>query len=127
MKKIKTWQDAFKKKGLDPNVLPDVSMIPEEYKKAVIAQYIMSVVADVLNEGWIADYTDSDQCKYQPYFVVNASKEKPSGFGLSCLGYDRWSAGTDCGVRLCYKDAETAKYAGTQFIKLYEDLYLLGK
>jgi len=123
-KKIKTWQEAFKVKGLDPKKMPDVSMIPEEYQKPVIAQYKLNVVADVLNGDWVADYTDMSQRKYFPWFEVKATKSKPSGSALSYGVYDGWDAGTGCGVRLSYRDSETAKYAGKQFIKLYEDLYL---
>jgi len=123
-KLIKKWQDAFKVKGMDPNVLPDVSMIPEQYRKPVIAQFILNVVADVLNEDWIADYTNSDQYKYYPYFVVKADAARPSGFGLSCSDCADWCTITNCGVRLSYKDRETAKFAGQNFLHLYEDLYL---
>jgi hypothetical protein len=123
-KKIKKWEEAFKIKGLDPKVLPDVSMLPDEYRKPVVAQFILNVVADVLNDGWVADYTDSSQWKYHPYFLVKATKAKPSGSGLSYDVYVHWSTFTYCGVRLCYRDVETAEYAAKQFIKLYEDLYL---
>ena len=123
-KLIKKWQDAFKVKGMDPKVLPDVSMIPEQYRKPVIAQFILNVVAEVLNGDWKADYTDYNQYKYYPYFEVKADAARPSGFGLSYGAYDDWSAATTCGVRLSYKDHETAKFAGQNFIHLYEDLYL---
>lgn len=122
--KIKTWQEAFKIKGLDPTKLPDVSMLPEEYRKPVVAQFILNVVADVLNGDWIADYTDHSQPKYFPWFKVKATKAKCSGSGLSYHDFVIWGTRTYCGVRLCYRDTETAKYAGTQFKKLYEDLFL---
>ncbi len=124
IKKIKTWQEAFKAKKLNVKSLPDVSMIPEQYRKPVIAQYILNVVAEVLNGKWKADYTDNNQYKYFPWFVVNADKKRPSGFGLSYLDCACWRTFTPSGVRLCYKDRETAEYAGKTFLALYEDLYL---
>lgn len=124
---IKTWQEAFKAKGLDPKALPDVSMIPKEYQKPVIAQYKLNVVADVLNDGWKPDYTDRNQWKYYPWFEVKADDKSRSGSGLSFYVVDGWSTGTAAGVRLCFKDRKTATYAGKQFIKLYEDLYLMPK
>lgn len=127
MKKVKTWEAAFKLKGLDPKKLPDVSMLPEGYRKSVVAQFILIVVAEALNGDWVPDYTDIDQYKYFPWFRVKADSKRPSGFGLSCHDCGRWDTGTVCGVRLCYKDSATAEYAGKTFIKLYEDLYLNTK
>ena len=124
-KRITKWEQAFEKEGLDVNKMPDVSMIPKEYQKSVIAQYILIVVAKVLNEGWIPDYRDKSQYKYYPYFLVKANKNNKSGSGLSYLAYDSWYTVTFVGVLLCYKNSETAKYAGTKFKKLYEDLYLM--
>ncbi|MGN6601214.1 MAG: hypothetical protein ACTHK8_02120 [Ginsengibacter sp.] len=123
-KRIETWQEAFEAKGLDPEKMPDVSMIPQEYQKPVIAQYKLNVVADVLNEGWEPDYTDWNQPKYFPWFEVVANKEKRSGSALSYLGCVSWLTVTFCGVRLSYRDRETAAYAGRQFTQLYQDLYL---
>lgn len=122
--KTLTWQQIFEKKGLDPKVLPEVSAIPEQYRKPVIAQYILNVVAQFLNGDWKPDYTDYDQYKYFPYFSVKADSKRPSGFGLSYDDFVRWRTDTGCGVRLCYKDRETAKLAGTEYLSLYEDLYL---
>jgi len=124
-KRITKWEQAFEKEGLDINKMPDVSMLPTKYHKSIIAQYKLSVVAEVLNEGWMPDYTDSSQYKYYPYFIVKATKSNPSGWGLSYGGYDGWITYSLVGVRLAFKSSELAKYAGTKFKKLYEDLYLL--
>lgn len=80
---FKKWQDAFKAKELDSKVLPDVSMLPVQYRKSVVAQYILNVVIDVANDGWIADYTDISQPKYELWLEVIADAKRPSGFGLS--------------------------------------------
>lgn len=125
MAQIKTWQEAFKNQGLDPNVMPDVSMLPVEMQKPQIALYKLHVVTKELNGDWTADYRPgNDQYKYTPWFRVNGTDDKPSGVGLSDGGYDRWGATTHFGVRLCYKDKEIAQYAGEQFLELWEDLFL---
>jgi len=124
-KQIKKWQDAFKQLGLDPKVLPDVSMLAPEDRKPVVAQYILAKVAKALNGDWVADHTNRNQYKYAPWFIVKADTRRPSGFGLSFSACAFWLTCTSCGVRLCYKDSETAEYAGKTFIKLYEDLYLM--
>jgi len=125
MKKITTWQQAFKIKGLDPKKMPDVSMLPAAYQKPLIAHYKLNVVAEVLNDEWKPDYSNSNQVKYTPWFLVETTSKKPSGSGLSYLNYGRWTTTTFCGVRLCYKDRATAEYAGKTFKKLYEDLFLM--
>lgn len=68
----------------------------------------------VLNEGWEADLNNSNQLKYEPRF-----KKSPSGFGLSCDGYDDWRSVTDVGVRLSYKDYDTMMHG----VKIFADLY----
>jgi len=123
-KKITTIEECFQLKGLDINIMPDVSMLPERFQKAQKALFKLHVAAEVVNDGWEADYTDNDQCKYFPWFEVEATSEKPSGVGLSYLGYDVWYTATAVGVRLCFEDAETAKFFGTTFKDLYEDLFL---
>lgn len=123
---LKKWQDAFKAKGLNPKELPDVSMIPAKYRKSVIAQYVLNVVVEFLNDGWIPDYTNHDQYKYEIWWKVEADKKHPSGFGLSLDGVDYWCTITIVGVHLCFKSRELAKYAAEHpsLKKFWEDLYL---
>ena len=125
MAQIKTWQEAFKNQGLDPNVMPDVSILPVEMQKPQIALYKLHVVTKELNGDWTPDYRpNNDQYKYTPWFRVNGNDEKTSGVGLSCDDYVDWHTNAYFGVRLCYKDEETAQYAGEQFLELWEDLFL---
>ena len=125
MAQIKTWQEAFKNQKLDPNVMPDVSMLPKEMQKPQIALYKLHVVTKELNGAWAPDYRPgNNQYKYTPWFRVNGNDDKPSGVGLSYGGYGHRAPGTDVGVRLCYKDEQTAQYAGEQFLELWEDLFL---
>ncbi len=121
---FKKWQDAFKAKELDSKVLPDVSMLPVQYRKSVVAQYILNVVIDVANDGWIANYTDRSQPKYELWLEVIADDKRPSGFGLSLHHVDNWNTGTCVGVRFAFKDRETAKEVFKNNKELFEDLYL---
>lgn len=75
---------------------------------------IIEMIAEVLNEGWQADWTNSRQYKYYPWFKYT------SGFGFSCSGYGDWDASSRCGSRLCFKSAELAEYAGSQFQEVYQ-------
>ena len=121
---IKTWQEAFAAKGMNPEIMPDVSMLPEAYRKQQLALYKLHVVAEVINDGWKPDYTNLRQWKYFPWFRVEASKENPSGFGLSFNVCAYWYSFSGVGVRLCFKSEEIAEYVGKQFIDLYQDLFL---
>lgn len=127
-KRPATFEAACKAQGLDPNkVIPDVSMLPEQDRKAVIALAKLCIIQRSLNGDWTPDWNDYNQYKYYPWFDVNPKEESPSGFGLSygdCV-CDLTVSGL--GVRLYYKDRETAEYAATKFVSLYEDLILVPR
>lgn len=125
-KKINTIEEAFQLKGLDINSMPDVSMLPERFRKSQIALFKLHVAAEVVNDGWEPDFSNWDQTKYQPVFEVNATDEKKSGVGLSCDDYAYWDTTSTVGVRLCFEDRDTAKFFGETFKNLYEDLFLMN-
>ena len=72
------------------------------------------VIAKALNEGWITDYTNSDQTKYEVRFYYDSSAG-----GFVFHDYGRWSSATSVGSRLCFHSSKLAKYFGTQFIDIY--------
>jgi hypothetical protein len=125
---VASFEEACKEQGLDARrVLPDVSLLPEKDQKAIIAFVKMCIIQRSLNGDWEADWNDFDQAKYSPWFNVEGKQGSSSGFGLSYGGYGYDCSDTYLGVRLFYKDRETAKYAGTQFVELYEDLILVPR
>ena len=72
----------------------------------------LKVVADALNEGWQANWTDTNQRKFYPYFDGGA------GFRFrGVYGYYRVS---HVSSRLCFKSSELAEYAGRQFQPFYQ-------
>lgn len=116
--RVKTYEDACKVKGVDP-----VDHLPyyadNAFESAINATAKLWLIAEVLNEGWQPDLSNRNQVKYYPYF------EQKSGFGLSYDVYGFWDADTICGVRLAFKSAELAEYAGKQFIDLYSEAFLM--
>lgn len=74
----------------------------------------LKVIAEALNEGWTADWNNSNQYKYVPYFKWNGTK-------FVCNNYSAWSSTTYVGSRLCFKDSSLALYAATQFEDLYNE------
>ncbi len=125
MAQIKTYEAACKELKLDPKALPDVSTLPEKHRKAIIAHFKLVIIAEALNEGWTPDWSDYDQAKYYPWFEVIPDNKSVSGFGLSYGAYGGWLTGTGVGSHLCFKTRDLAKYAGKQFLKLYEEYMLL--
>ena len=78
------------------------------YKQQVV------VIAKALNEGWIADYTNTYQRKFEPRFYYDSSA---GGFVYDVYGFR--VTDTVVGSRLCFHSSELAKYFGTQFIDIH--------
>lgn len=125
MKQIKTFAEACKKLKVKTTTLPDVSMLPEKHQKAIVAFYKLTLIAEVLNEGWQPDWSNNNEYKYQPYFGVKATKKNKGGTGFSGVGYVVWDSVTSVGSRLCFKNSELAIYAGEQFSSIYKDFLLI--
>jgi len=118
-KSIKTFNDACNKLSLCHENLPDVSCIPTEFRKSIIAHYKLMIIFKAINNGWKPDWSDRNQYKYYPWFEISSS-----GFGFSnsvCL-FAFTDAG--CGSRLCVPSSDIAKYIGKQFEDLYKDFLL---
>lgn len=75
----------------------------------------LTLIAKSLNEGWTPDWADSSQYKYTPWFKHKA------GFGLAYYVCADWATTAHVGSRLCFKTAELAEYAATQFADIYND------
>ncbi|OFY87869.1 MAG: hypothetical protein A3F72_03075 [Bacteroidetes bacterium RIFCSPLOWO2_12_FULL_35_15] len=124
MNKIKTFEDACKALNTS-ETLPDVSALPEKHQKALLSHYKLIIITQALNEGWEPNWNNKNEWKYFPWFEVDASNEKPSGFGVSDSAYAGWSTLTYCGSRLCFKSSDLCLYAVEQFKQLYIDYYLM--
>src|SRR6188768_3389824 len=107
--KVKTFDDALQLfpatedqiwllsyKGSDKEVLAAVN-----FMKA-------SIICQVLNEGWIADYSNDDQDKYEPIWEYQA------GVGLSFYHWTNSGTDTGVGARQAFKTIDLLKYACTQ-------------
>jgi hypothetical protein len=98
---IKTFSDACEVLGI---------RVP----KTIHAVDKLKIIAEALNEGWKPDWNNSNQAKFVPWFKWN-------GTAFVYYDYYDWGSFTLVGSRLCFKDKETAIYAATQFIDLYND------
>lgn len=122
---IKTFEQACKAVGHDPKKLPDVSALPKKHQAALIAHFKLVIICEALNEGWTPNWNDSSELKYTAWFEVEASKEKPAGFGFSYAYFASWYTHSCAGSRLCFKTRELALYAGKQFEKLFIEYFLI--
>jgi hypothetical protein len=121
-KKIKTFEDACKKLGLDPvKVIPDFSMYPEQDKKALIAHAKLVIIAKALNDGWKPDWENGNWDKFYPWFKMSSS----SGAGFAYGDCDGWGSDSSVGSRLCFVSSEVAEYAGKQFEELYKQYFVI--
>jgi len=121
-KTIKSFEDACKKENVDPALIPDVSMIPQEFQKAIVNMYKLYIIYKAVNNGWIADYDNGNQLKYYPWYRVGSSG---SGFVFSDAGYYFVYSGTGVGSRLCTFSSEAALYIAKTFEQEYKEIFLI--
>ncbi len=114
MDKVKTFEDACKIRGIDSSKSLPYSNPSGDSEKALNAIAMLWIIAGVVNEGWIADYSNASQYKWFPYF-----EKTKSGFGFSSSSYVFWLSSSFAGSRFAFETEEKAKYVGKQFINLY--------
>jgi hypothetical protein len=112
---IKTKEDAFKKCGYDPSKLPDLSMIPDKYRDALITAFILMVIFEAINDGWEPDFSNHNQSKYYPWPGVSSS-----WFGFSFSDFGCGVTHSHVGSRLCTNSSEKALYILDQFKDLWK-------
>lgn len=120
MERVKTFEDACETKGVSPEDELPYANPKNKKQKALNAVAMLWLIAEVLCEGWEADYNNSNQYKYYPYF----KKVGGSGFGFSNAGCGCDYTRTYIGSRLCFPNEKLAKYFGTQFIDLHNIVLL---
>lgn len=118
-KTIKNYEDACAKENHDPANVPEVSMIPEDFGKALIGIFKCMMFIKAVNDGWKARMGDPSQLKYYPYPWVLSS-----GLGFSSTSYDCDDAFTSVGSRLCTDSTEKALYIFERCREYYADWML---
>ena len=121
IEKVKSFEDACKLLDITPSV-PVVTGIPEKYQKPLIANYQLMVIAEALNEGWTPDWSNGEWDKWHPWFDMDDSSSA-GRFSFHVAG--NLYSYSIVGSRLCFKSEELADYAGTQFLELYRELFVI--
>jgi len=78
----------------------------------------LSIIREVLNEGWTPDWNNDLEYKYYPYFDMRNNT-------LVYGNYHDWYTFSLVSSRLCFKTSALAEYAGKQFIEIYKDLFII--
>ena len=84
---------------------------------ASVAFLKLSIIIEVLNEGWTPNWDKDNEYKYYPYFDTRNNTPVFASFNY-------WYSGSDAGSRLCLKTSALAEYCGKQFIDLYKQLMI---
>lgn len=114
---VKTYEDACEiigEKPIDEQHLIDCGLGKSEI--AFMKLKTIFKAANKMNNDWKADYSNSSQYKYYPYFVWRSSGFRY--FVSSCTG-----SGANVGSRLCCGIFDDAEYIGKKFEDLYNDYF----
>lgn len=115
--RVKTFDDALVVLGLNKEKFDDSI---KDLSKDEVAYKKLKIINKALNEGWTPNWDDSDEYKYYPWF-----KKVGSGAGFSYYDYFFDYSYSLVGSSLVFKSSELAKYAGQQFIDIYNDFLTL--
>lgn len=114
--RIKTWEDAAAEKGLHPIDSLPFKTPTNSSQEATNAFFMLDIIADVLRQGVVLDWTNSSQKKWYAWF----NNYKPgSGFSFHGTDYGWTSTHASGGARLCVDTSEKAEYFGKQFLPLF--------
>lgn len=117
--RVKTYADACAVLGVEP--VNDEELAKLGFTKDEIAYRKLKTIAEALNEGWVADFSDSSTYKYWPWFIYSGAH---AGLSYALTNSAASNTAAIIGSRLCYKTRKLAAFAGSQFIDLYNDFLL---
>jgi hypothetical protein len=131
-KKITTWEDAAKLVGVDPEALPDVSMLPARLQLFTTAMYKRAIVVEALNKAlkpkaprWIPNYNNSNEYKYYPWVWPGKDSAAASGFGFDDADCNCTDTGTDVGARLSLRSSDLVGHMFKHFRQMLIDTMVI--
>ena len=112
--KIKTIDDAIKHLGENDEEVVQLRKLEsvKGLSDAILNNQIAVVIVKALNDGWVANWDDSNGYKYYPFFYL--------GKNFRYVNYYDWYTGSTASSRFCLKNKELAIYAGNQFTEVYK-------
>lgn len=113
--RIKTWEDVLKEKGLDEDEVLTHKNPKTKKQKFQNACDKLQLIHEVLNEGWIPDFNNTNQYKYYPWF-----KKVGGRWVYDCYCYCG-DYGAIVGFGFYLKNSELSIYSGNQFLDIWVD------
>jgi hypothetical protein len=112
--RIKSVKDALSELGEnDEEVIEYRKLLSIDIADHILNNQIAVIIMKALNEGWKADWSDSNQYKYYPYFTMNDNT-------FAYDSYCYWLTYSHVSSRLALKNSDLAIYAGNQFTEVYK-------
>lgn len=132
-KKITTIESAFKaqKDKIDLTKLPDLSMLPDRMSRGMLALLKLQVITEAVNNDdskvpeWKADYNDSNQRKWFPWYYGGSSDGSGSGFRFAYSHFNWAATSSAFGARLALKDEDRSDFMNKHYSELYKELLLI--
>lgn len=116
--RIKTFDDVLVENGVKRVIFENNC---QDLTTDEVAYKMIKEIVKAFNEGWVPDWTNSNEGKYYPWFKIGS----PSGGGFSYDVCDYWRTCSNVGSRLCFKSSDLAKHAGQLFESIYKDFLTL--
>lgn len=129
--KLDSLEECQKELGITPGTKPEVSHLPEKYRKSSIADFYLTIICEAhnkVNNGgkiWEPNFNDTNQPKYSMWPLIDANKKHPTGFGFSYSGYVSSRAYSACGSRHLLLSPELAIHILDQFPEVCKAHFLL--
>ena len=119
--KVDSYEAAIEYLGRENNAC--MCGIPDKHAKAMVAMYKLIIIAEAWNkaDGFVPDYSNSNQWKYYPWFNYD---HNTAGFVCAYASAVVSGAYADACSRLCFSTKERAAQFGKQFIDLWNDFLL---
>lgn len=122
--RVKSYADACEVLGIEQ--MDEQGMREQGFRPDEIARRKLETITEALNEGWNPVWNDTGEHKYYPYFYVNKDAKGEGRAGLA-FAYTHFAASVTAatfGSRLCFQGRELARYAGSTFTDLYEQILI---
>lgn len=112
--RVKTVEDAIRELGEKDEEVFQLRKLQSicGLSEAILNNQIAVVIVKALNEGWKADWNDSNERKYFPWFYL--------GDNFRCAYCHTWCTYSYASSRLCFKTPNLAEYAANQFAEVYK-------
>jgi hypothetical protein len=112
MKELIDHKSVCEKLGEDPNHLPTITGVDEDFANLVMAEYRLSKARKAIVGNWKANYADGSR-KWFPVFIWDTAA---GAFRFLYAVFDCTNALAGCGARHTFEKEEQAIHFGKTFI-----------